>query len=385
MKLASMKRLDYFAGGALIALARPFVLLAARLLRRDHDPRPRGAIVVVKLMGGGSLLLAGPALLGIKRANPLASLSLLTTRRVAPFAQLLGVFDRIVELDDRSIGRLAASAARGWRHLLGADTVIDLEVYSRFSTVLALLTLARNRIGFYLEAAFWRRGLHTHLLFFNRFSNVHGFYDQVARLLGAAAETREACERQLRRGLPAAPARESGRRRIAIGHACSELGRERMLSPAQWLALLERHASLAGAEVHVLGGPADRPEAEALLATCAPQLPAAAWHDQCGRLGLPEAVALLASCDEFIGIDSALLHVARLLGVPTTSFWGPTDPATRLQPFPGARDVAHYRKIACSPCIHVAEEPPCRGRNLCMSALIEPPREGEGPMWLIES
>jgi hypothetical protein len=58
--------------------------------------------------------------------------------------------------------------------------------------------------------------------------------------------------------------------------------------------------------------------------------------------------------------------------------------ATRLQPFPGAADVAHYRKIACSPCIHVAEEPPCRGRNLCIAELIEPPAEPVDPMWVVE-
>jgi len=383
MKLGTMKRLDYYVGGALIALARPLVALVARILRRDHDPRPRGAIAVVKLLGGGSLLLAGPALLGLRRANPDVPFLLLTTRRVAAFAELLGVFDRIVALDDRSLVRLVRSAAQGWRHVLGADTVIDLEVYSRFSTVLALLTLARNRVGFYLEAAFWRRGLHTHLLFFNRFSNVHLFYDQVARLLGAAPESREACAEQMRRRLPPAPPRAPGRR-IALGHACSEFGRERMLSPAQWLHVLAKHPSLAGAEVHVLGSPDDRPDAEALVAACSPHLPAAAWHDQCGQLGLAEAVALLATCDEYLGIDSALLHLARLLGVATTSFWGPTDPATRLQAFAGAADVVHYRKIACSPCIHVAEDPPCRGQNLCITGLVDPSPQPVDPMWVIE-
>jgi ADP-heptose:LPS heptosyltransferase len=384
VKLTTTKRLDYFLGGALIALARPFVLLLGRILRRDHDPRPRDSILVLKLLGGGTLVQACPALLGLKRAYPGARLSLLTTQRIAPFAALLGVFDRIFALDDRNLVRLVGSAARSWPQLIGVDTVIDLEVYSRLSTVLSLLTLARNRVGFYLEAAFWRRGLHTHLLFFNRFSASHRFYDQVARLLGAAPATREACEEALRRGLPPAPPREPGRRRVAIGHACSDLARERMLSPSQWRTLLERRGGLAGVEVHVLGGPDDRADAEALLAACAPHLPAAAWHDQCGRLRLAESVALLGSSDEFFGVDSALLYFARLLGIPTTSFWGPADPATRLEAFPGARDVVHYRKIACSPCIHVAELPPCRGRNLCMSGLIEPLPEDEQPMWVIE-
>jgi len=386
LNLRARKRLDYTLGGALIALAKPLVFAAGRILRRDHDPRPRGRIVVIKMLGGGSMVLAGPALLGIRRAHPGCPLVLVSTAPVAAFGALLGVFDEIHTIDDRSLGRLVRSTARSVRRVLFADTVIDLEVYSRLTSVLSLATLARNRISFHLETVFWRRNLHTHLLFFNRFSNVHHFYDQVARLLGAAPAPREACAEAMLGALAAPPpARSESRRRIALGPACSELGRERRLSPAQWRIALAARPRCADAEIHVLGAPGDRDEAEAIVAACAPALPGTTWHVECGKLSLAESVALIAGCDELIGIDSALLHVARLLGVPTTSFWGPTDPATRLQAFPGAVDDVHYRKIACSPCIHVAEDPPCRGRNLCIEGLIEPERAAEAPAWWIES
>jgi ADP-heptose:LPS heptosyltransferase len=385
VNLRHRKLLDYYLGGTLIAFTKPLVALAGRLLRRDHDPRPRGSIVVVKMLGGGSLILAGPALLGIKRAYPEHPLVLVTTPPAAAFGALLGVFDEIHSIDDGSLGRLVRSVARSWRRTLFADTVVDLEVYSRLTSLLSLATLARNRISFYLESVFWRRNLHTHLLFFNRFSNVHHFYDQVALLLGAGPAPREACAEALLRALGKEPPAREGRRRIALGHACSELGRERMLSPAQWRVVLARHPKLAESDVFLLGGPGDRPAAEALRAECAPALPGSTWHDACGKLSLSESVALLAGCDEFVGIDSAMLHVARLLGLPTTSYWGPTDPATRLQAFPGAADAVHYRKIACSPCIHVAEEPPCGGRNLCITGLVEPERATEAPSWVIES
>jgi ADP-heptose:LPS heptosyltransferase len=385
MNLRVKKRLDYYVGGALIALSKPLVMLAGRILQRDHDPRPRGEILVLKLLGGGSLLIAAPALLGIKRAHPACRLSLMTTPAVAPFAELLGVFDRIYLLDDRSFLRMLASAARCWSRTLGVDTVIDLEVYSRLSTVFSALTLARNRIGFYLEVVFWRRNLHTHLLFFNRFSRVHVFYEHVARLLGATPVTREECAELVRCKLPRVTHGSETGRRIAIGHACSDLGRERMLSPRQWRLVLERMPKLEGAEVHLLGGAADRAHADAIIEACSERLSGDTWHNHCGILTLAESVALLATCEAFLGIDSALLHVARLLAIPTTSFWGPTDPATLLQPFPDVTDGIHYRKIPCSPCVHVTEEPPCGGNNLCIATLIEPPPEDVAPMWVIDS
>ncbi len=384
MTLSARKLLDYYLGGALIAFAKPVVMLLGRVLRRDHDPRPRGTIVVLKMLGGGSLVLAAPALLGIKRANPSLPLVLLTTPPVAAFGALLGVFDEIHAIDDRSIGRFTLSSLRSWRRVLRADTVIDLEVYSRLASVLSLMTLARNRISFYLETTFWRRNLHTHLLFFNRFSNVHHFYDQVAILLGAAPASRDACAESLLGTVGKQPsAREAGRR-LGLGPACSELGRERRLSPEQWRVALARHPKSEHAEICVLGGAGDRLEAQAIITECEPSLPDCTWRNECGRLSLAGSVALLASCDEFIGIDSALLHVARLLGIPTTSYWGPTAPSTRLPEFTGAVDVVHYRKIACSPCIHVAEEPPCRGQNLCIAGLIDPERATLAPSWVID-
>ncbi len=87
---------------------------------------------------------------------------------------------------------------------------------------------------------------------------------------------------------------------------------------------------------------------------------------------LIESLALLRSADEFWGIDSALLHYARLFGVVSLSLWGPTDPDTRLKPCPGLKETIRYQKIACSPCVHMAENPPCRGNNICIQALFDP-------------
>ena len=371
MNLGRKRRLDWVVGGVLIALLRPAVVLLGWILRRDHTLRLGKRVSVFKLVGGGSLVIALPALLGLRRRHPTAELSLLCTPAVAPFAETLRVFDRLIVIDDSSLPRLLVTAFVAWRRLLGTDTVIDLEVHSRLSTVYSLLTFARNRIGFYLESAFWRRGLHTHLIFFNRFSGSYLFYEKLVELFGAAPASAEACCEHLLAGLPEAEPR-TPLRTVCIGHACSDLSPERMLAPEHWKkVLLDNAGDGSPRRIIVLGGPSDREEAERILAVLRPAGPQHQYENRCGELSLPQSVAVLAGADEFWGIDSGLLHYARLLGRRCLSFWGPTHPDTLLKPIPGLDERVVYRKVPCSPCVHIAEAPPCRGNNVCIRNLFE--------------
>ena len=134
MNVADKQRIDRILGPPLLLLLRPFVRLAGKILRRDHTTRPQGEIVFVKLMGGGSLLIALPALLGVRRHFPDHSLTLVCGSPVAPFAQLIGVFDRIQIINDRGgTVALLASAAR-----------ILFELIRRASIRLSILRFIRN-------------------------------------------------------------------------------------------------------------------------------------------------------------------------------------------------------------------------------------------------
>jgi len=371
------QRLDWVLGGILIAALSPSVRLLGRLLRRDHSLRVGAEVCVFKLLGGGSLVIAFPALLGLRERFPDVRLSLLCTPAVAPFARTLRVFDQLIVIDDSSLPRLLLSTLAAWLRCFRVDTVIDLEVYSRLSTVFSLLTCARNRLGFYLESAFWRRGLHTHLVFFNRFSGSYLFYEKMVELIGAKPASAEACRRHLLEGLPSREA-SSPLPTVCVGSFCSEMGRERMLSAEQWKeVLLERQGEGRERCFVFLGGACDRAEAERVVELLRAALPRHRYENRCGELTLPQSLATLADADEFWGIDSALLHYARLLRKRSLSYWGPTHPETRLKPIEGLEERVVYRKVPCSPCIHLAETPPCRGNNVCIRNLFASEAEQE--------
>src|SRR5262249_42483447 len=107
--------------------------------------------------------------------------------------------------------------------------------------------------------------------------------------------------------------------------------------------------------------------AEEIAAALREALGGAFQHENlCGQLTLPESFEVLAHAVRFFGIDSALVHAARALGVPSVAFFRPTDPATLPQPIEGYTETVHYRPPICSPCLHVAQTPPCKGDNVCM-------------------
>ena len=380
MNLGQKQKLDYYVGGGLIFFLRPLVFALGHLLRRDHEHRAGGAVCVQKLVGGGSLLLAFPALLGLRKQRPDAEISLLCSREVAAFAETLGVFDRLIVIDDSSPLRLVRSSLSAWWACLGVDTVVDFEVHSRLSTIFSVFTGARNRLGFFLHDVFWRRGLHTHLIFFNRYSGSYFFYEKAMELVGAEPATMAECGARVREHLPSVPDARPAER-TCIGASCSDLAPERMLTPEHWRRVFVERASGAEARHFVfLGAARDRALAEEILEKARAALPQHRYENRCGELALPESLAELAGASEYWGVDSGLLHYARLFGLRCLSWWGPTDPATRLKPVVGLEEEVVYRKLPCSPCVHLAEAAPCRGNNLCIQNLFEPPQQGD-PEW----
>jgi len=370
MHLRTQRLIDNYVGGFAIAVLRPATMLLGVLLRRNHELRVGNEVVWVKMLGGGSLVLALPMLLGFRRANPGVRMVLITTPAVRPFAELLGVFDEYRIIDPSGVATLITTAGEAWFRTLRADCIVDLEVHSRLTTVFTTLTMARNRVAFWLDDIFWRRGLASHLVFFNRASGSFHFYDRIADLFGGPVATREQCRAGVLAALKTpSPVRRRGE--VAIGFACSDLGQERMLTAAQWVEVFRANLCPSHTAFEFLGGPRDKGQADEIIAAVGAGFPDLTLRNGCGPMTLGESVLRILGASEFWGIDSGLLHFARIGGLRCVSYWGPTDPATRLRPTWGLDEQIHYRKIACSPCVHTSETPPCRGDNRCVKGLFE--------------
>jgi heptosyltransferase II len=121
-----------------------------------------------------------------------------------------------------------------------------------------------------------------------------------------------------------------------------------------------------GHHLHVLGGPADAPQAQALLTALpvalAPQV--SVWA---GKLALRQTADLLQRVGGLVSSDSGLSHLAAAVGTPVTVIFGPTNPQKWHPMGPGHTVVVTPDPPKCMPCNLKIK---CEWEHVCLSAVL---------------
>lgn len=360
--------------------------LAARVLGfflvRDHsiDPEETRHIVVAKYAGLGSIVNTTPLLRALRRGFAKAEVTFVTTPAGREIVKRLDEVDRTLVVDDREI----FSVLTGTLRLLGSlwrkpvDIYIDLEVYSAYASLVSTLSCARNRIGFYRRSIIFRRGLYTHLLYFNTSMPIRQIYLQLGRVVGADVPEDELLP------LPVAEEERRGIEKKVFGDF--DLGEKApclvvnpnasdLLPERRWP--LERFAGLLETlltqrpdlQALLIGSSGERPYVEKLRA----MLPASLQDrviNTAGLITIGELLALLERATCMLTNDSGPMHMAFSLDTPVVCLFGPVSPE-HYAVSDRSRVRTIYNRIYCSPCLHHADVPPCGGDNQCMKSIGE--------------
>ncbi len=367
MKIKTKRSIDFFIGLALSYCSLVLAKLLGFMLRRDHSLKtPPQHILFVKMLGLGSVILASDAIGAIRNKYPSARIILLTGPDIKNGMEPTGLFDEIMIIRDNHffvmLGDTFKSLVKCWK--LKNLWTVDLEVYSKLTTVLTLLTLAKNRFGFILSPVRFRNKINTHVVYFNQFIHVSENYNALAQSLNASVTE----EYQFPNFPQNGRLKGSEYRFIAINNTCSDLSAERKLPLSvlqhvcQWI-LTETNYSLA-----FTGTLNDRPAIDAFIKTLQSESKTNRIENIAGRYPFAEYYAFLyKECALMFTIDSAPLHIARRLGLPTLSVWGPTSPVNLLKA--NQLNDFYYLHKSCSPCLHHIEQLPCKGNNICMKEM----------------
>ena len=378
MKLNNIIKFDFYFGSLVLILIKHIVFSIGYILKRNHDLKVKGNVVIIKLFGGGSLVIAYASLLSLKNSLKNHKLIFVGTDSTMIYAKELDVFDIFYQIETESLYRLVKSSFITLKNLFLQDTVINLELYSRLSTIFSLLTCARNRIAFHKDDFFWRKHVETHHVYFNLYSGSYYFYDRIIKLLVEKIYNGEDSSIHFQKKFfYKNQIVKSNYLSLAIG--CSDLGQERKLDAQQWSMFFQNYFFKSCKEqklyIKILGTQVDYKLGEEVIHEInnlkIHQNKRIIFENKCGETSFSESLIFIAKSKQFIGIDSGLLHFARLLGIESWSIWGPTAPHTRLRPINGFKDHILYKPVFCSPCIHVTETPPCKGNNICIKSIFD--------------
>ncbi|HTB95912.1 MAG TPA: glycosyltransferase family 9 protein [Terracidiphilus sp.] len=190
MKLATMRAVDYWIGIPLCFLCTFWV----RLMGTPKGPDKPRRVLFIELSEMGSTVIANPALEKAKNALG-AEIFFLIFERNADSLRLLPTVpeQNIVTIREDGLWELAMGTLRilRWMRKAQIDTVVDMELFSRYSGLLTGLSGAKRRVGFHKFHAegLYRGEMLTHRVNYN--GHIHmakNFICMVNALLAPAPE-----------------------------------------------------------------------------------------------------------------------------------------------------------------------------------------------------
>lgn len=388
MNIDTMRRIDRALGVPLCFLTT--LALRLKAARRAQPAAPR-RVLFLELSEMGSTILADPAMRRLRDrhgaelhfaifAQNRASLGLLDT--IPP--------DNIFTLRSDSFALLArdALALLRWMRRRRIDTVLDLELFSRFTALLTGLSGAANRVGFHRfhQEGLYRGDMLTHPVWYN--PHVHIAKNFVALVDALAAEAPQlpygkvavpdAAIRLAKAEVPAAQVDDMAARVAAVLPAyrrgdtslvlvnpnAGDLLPQRRWPPAAFVALIRLLlAERPDTVVLLTGAPGERAGAEALRDSVA--------SPRCGNFAggcaMEELPALYSLAAAMVTNDSGPAHFAAVTAMPTVVLFGPETPALYGSLGP---TVPIHAGLACSPCVNAYNhrKTPCTD-NVCLQAI----------------
>ena len=391
----TMRAIDHWVGVPLCAIASPLVALMDGIKNIfGRGPEVPKKLLFIELSEMGSAILVDPAMRNaqargaelfflIFKSNR-ASLTLLNT--VKP--------ENIFTIDSSSLGGLIKDTLRfliiAHRHRI--DTVIDLELFSRFTALLTGLCGARRRVGYHIfhGEGLWRGFMLTRKVHYN--PHIHITKNFLALIHAAFAKEIEVpfskiqipdSEARLEQAVinPTALekvreqieklAKEAGveytqgkNRLILINPNASDLLPQRRWAQQRFSELIQGiHQQYPSDLILITGSPAefDYVEKVRVVANIKSALNFA------GQVSFIELPPLYTLSDVMVTNDSGPGHFSAVTPLRTVVLFGPETPA--LYGSIG-NSIPITANLACSPCVSAANhrKTPCQD-NVCMQAI----------------
>ena len=391
----TMRAIDHWVGVPLCAVASPLVALMDGVKNIfGGGPEAPKKLLFIELSEMGSAILVDPAMRNaqargaelfflIFKSNR-ASLTLLNT--VKP--------ENIFTIDSSSLGGLIKDTLRfliiARRHRI--DTVIDLELFSRFTALLTGLCGARRRVGYHIfhGEGLWRGFMLTRKVHYN--PHIHITKNFLSLIHAAFAKQIEVpfskiqisdSEVRLEQAVinPAALekvrerieklAKESGieyahgkNRLILINPNASDLLPQRRWAQQRFSELIQGiHQQYPNDLILITGSPAEFAYVEKVrvVANIKNALNFA------GQVSFGELPPLYTLSDVMVTNDSGPGHFSAVTPLRTVVLFGPETPA--LYGSIG-NSIPITANLACSPCVSAANhrKTPCQD-NVCMQAI----------------
>lgn len=389
MHVDTMRAVDYWVGIPLCFLGS----MIQKALKWFPSPRTRtpSNILLIELSEMGSTILVDPAMQKLKRELG-ANLHFVIFKKNKPSLDLLKTVpeENIFTIREENLFSLIGDTLRFffWTRSKHIDTVIDLELFSRFTALLTGFSGASRRVGFH---AFYNEGLYrgsmlTHEVAYN--PHIHIAKNFIALANSLLAKNQEIPysktiigDDEIILNKAAVTDEAQAAMRSKIKSFCSEYNTEYnriILFNANASDLMPLRRWDRGNYIQLARQILETYPDIIILLTGAPaefdglqNIPEALQNGRCvnfaGKTSFAELVALYEVSEFMLTNDSGPGHFSAVTSMPSFVFFGPETP--KLYGSLGITTPI-YASLACSPCVSATNhrKTACND-NVCLQAL----------------
>jgi ADP-heptose:LPS heptosyltransferase len=386
-----MRAIDFWVGVPLTFLLTILLRLQRFVGVAAAGAGPPRNILFIQLAEMGTMVVAYPALRKARELFPDATLYFLCFKQIQASVEILGIIppENIITIDAGSLASLVRDtlAFAGRARHRSIDTVINMEAFVRYSSIVSWLSGARRRVGFHRfnQEGLYTGNLLTHPVLYNpHIHTAHTFLDLVHALkappdqiprvkrpgagdsfevpkIAADATAAAAIWRKLE---VFAPGIGPDRKLVVINPNASDQFPMRRLPLESFVEMTRQLLNDPDVFVLITGVASEKPDAQHICTRVgSPRV-----LDLTGQTTLLELLHVFDLAHVLVTNDSGPAHFAALTKIHVIVFFGPEIPE-RYRPLATNLDVVHAG-FTCSPCIgpHNQRLSPCND-NLCLKTI----------------
>lgn len=384
-----MRWIDYYVGVPLCFLGS-MVHKIIFLFRKDRKDSLRN-VLFIELSEMGSAILVDPAMRKLKKETGV-NIHFAIFQKNKPSLDLLKTVpeENIYTIREINMWAFVQDTLKFffWTRKRKIDTVIDLELFSRFTALLTGFSGARKRVGFhaYYNEGLYRGSFLTHKVAYNPHRHMaRNFIALVNSLLAPAEEIpfsktlvrdeeiilakaeisedeKEAVRKIVRECVDGFS--PNWHKIVLVNPNASEMLIQRRWPQRYYVELIKKIlANFSRTIVLITGDPKESQEAEILKR----QVGSERCVNFAGKVTFGQLPSLYSIAEFMVTNDSGPGHFAAVTEMPTYVIFGPETPA--LYGSLG-RTTAIYAGLACSPCVSAANhrKTACKD-NVCLQVI----------------
>ncbi len=356
MNIQTMRIIDHCAGNPICYFLLVYKKMKSVFIK---DRRPKKEfireILVMKYFGLGSIFLSMPMFRALRSAFPKAKITFITFYNNREICERLQFADRYIYLKTNNLRIFIRDFINALfefrRHKF--DIAIDMEFFSKFSAIVAYLSSARIRVGFYVRNE-PRTILYTNPIYFNYYKHITEIFLALAKDIGVdikdispyKIKIYDAEKDYVIRIIQGYKLENT--KIIIVNVNVGELCVERRWPREYFVSLVNLLAGYPELSFIFIGTKDDYNYVQTIIDSLDKKGRAV---NLAGKTKLGQLMALFEFGALFITNDSGPLHLTQSSKIKTISFFGPETPVVY-----GPRGNNHtvfYRGLYCSPCLNV--------------------------------